>query len=130
MFTEKKIIGAAIAIGSLALAGCQTNLAELPEPSSSPRVLTGDEIRAYIGRTATWEGTDGRFGGRITFNADGTETLTSNIPGAERDTGTWRIAGNRKCSTWTVVRSGEERCSQWTLLPDGSIDTGNTIVRF
>lgn len=130
MFLEKKMIGTVIAIGVLALAGCQTNRAALPEPSSSPRVLTGDEIRAYAGRTSTWESKDGRSSGRVTLNADGTQTLTSNIPGVERDTGTWRVSGNRQCATWTRIRGGEERCSTWTLMPDGSIDTGNTITRF
>ncbi|MGY6645275.1 MAG: hypothetical protein ACXIVD_08650 [Salinarimonas sp.] len=130
MLIEKKFIGAALAIGALALAGCQTNLAELPEPSSTPRTLTGDEIRAYAGRTSTWESKDGSAQGRVTLNADGTQTLTSNIPGVARDTGTWRVSGNRQCATWTRIRDGEERCSTWTLMPDGSIDTGNTITRF
>jgi len=130
MFMDHKTIGAAIAIGALALAGCQTNLAELPEPSSTPRVLTGDEIQAYAGRTSTWEATDGSSRGRVTLNPDGTQTLTSNIPGIPRDTGTWRVSGNQQCATWTRIRGGEERCSTWTLMPDGSIDTGNTISRF
>lgn len=130
MLIEKKFIGAALAIGALALAGCQTNLAELPEPSSTPRTLTGDEIRAYAGRTSNWETRDGRASGRATLNPDGTASLTSNVPGIERDRGTWRVSDNRQCATWENMRGGQERCVNWVLMPDGSVEMGDTISRF
>ncbi|GGK18215.1 hypothetical protein [Salinarimonas ramus] len=94
--------------------------------------LSREEIRALVdGKTYRFEVPQRGFARTTTIDADGAQALTSNIPGIETDTGSWRIAGNELCSRWTKIRNGDESCQTVTPQSDTRYETSNgTILIF
>lgn len=100
------MFGKAIYLVSLAVAG----LIASGSASLSQQALSGAEIRSLVeGKSYRWDTPNG-FAGSITVRSDGSQSLTSNIPNIESDTGSWRIHGDQLCSRWTKIRGGDESC--------------------
>lgn len=57
-----------------------------------------------------WKWQEGKYGGTITYNADGTINVTTNIKGIAKDTGKWWYKGDQFCSSYRKLRKGKEKC--------------------
>ena len=80
--------------------------------------LSGDEIRKQIiGKKLSWVTNDG-FKGTARHGKNGKSKLTQTAPSKFKDKGTWKIKGNKLCSTWTEIRGGKEGCT--TFTPTGN----------
>jgi len=90
--------------------------------------LSGDEIRdKLIGKRLDWVGDNGSKG-KARHRKNGKSTLTVTSPDRFKDTGSWRIKGNKLCSTWTRVRDGKEGCTTVKATGDKRIYRYNTGV--
>jgi hypothetical protein len=93
------------------------------------QTLKGGEIKAEVsGKSGTWQGATGN-GGTIHYHADGKSQLTGKFPGFTEDTGAWRISGDKFCNRWKKIRNGKEACFHLKRLPDGSLDTGFSVIK-
>ena len=65
----------------------------------------------------------------ITYNRDGTMAAQSKAlavyTGVARDTGTWRISGNKVCQRWRQWNNGEEQC--FTVRANGATIHWTTV---
>lgn len=122
--------GAWMGVTLLMLSSCATTERPLQEPSLT--FLTHNELKTLMSgtRTVSWTssgltGTAGLTGTGI-YTQDGTALLRWDRGSAE---GTWRINGDRFCTTYPKIRRGYETChslhktgeNEYKLfLPDGS----------
>jgi hypothetical protein len=105
------------------------SLVVVASSSGVAQTLKGDEIKAAVsGKSGTWQGATGN-GGTIHYHADGKSQLTGKFPGFTEDTGGWRISGDKFCNRWKKIRNGKEACFHLKRLPDGSLDTGFSVIK-
>jgi hypothetical protein len=94
------------------------------------QALKGDELKAaFSGKSGTWENWDGNRKGTVSYGADGKARLTGSFGAFTEDTGVWRIQGDKFCVKWKRLRGGKETCFSIKRLPDGSLDSGQNIVK-
>ena len=94
------------------------------------QTLKGDELKAaFSGNSATWHSKDGQRKGTASFAADGKASISGNFGAFTEDTGVWRIQGDKFCTKYKKMRGGKEACFSINRLPDGSLDTGQSIVK-
>ena len=69
--------------------------------------MTGDQIKAAVsGKTLAFTG---EFNGTANFATDGTSSMT--LKAGEKNTGKWKIDGDKFCSQWS---DWAEECATWT----------------
>ncbi|NRG18503.1 hypothetical protein HPQ64_12465 [Rhizobiales bacterium] len=59
---------------------------------------------------SNWKWQEGKYGGTITYKADGTISVTTNVKGIAKDTGRWWYKGDQFCSSYKKLRKGKEKC--------------------
>jgi|SRR5579872_1216866 len=92
----------------------------IASPARAGESLTGEQITSALSGRVTTGYQDSGSPYRITYQADGTQTLQS---GKFFDTGKWVVRGNQLCLTWNKKFSGQEQC--YLVSRDG-----NTISYF
>ncbi len=82
-------------------------------PKPALQMLTGEEIRKVVSGT-TQRGTAANGTRYAVYRAaDGAQKLTwSNAGRTGKDTGVWRLDGDRLCTKWQQSNSGQETCDQ------------------
>jgi len=74
--------------------------------------LSAEQVKSVmVGKRIDWVTLDGGTKGHSKYKRNGTATVSITGPNKLKDTGSWRIVGNRFCSTWKVIRDGQEGCS-------------------
>jgi hypothetical protein len=98
MARVRNIVFEAMAAGVL-LAGCHS------QEITGPRASGADIKTAFVGNTMHAKSVDGDY--VAYFAADGSSRVNA---GVTSDTGTYRIADDMVCITWTHLRAGAEHC--------------------
>ncbi|MEX3007792.1 hypothetical protein [Hoeflea sp. TYP-13] len=87
--------------------------------------LTANEIKTeVIGKK--WKWNKGKYYGTIRFNKSGSINVTTNT-NIKKDRGTWKIKGNKMCTSYNKIRGGKERCDTYSkkgkkiLASDGGV---------
>lgn len=59
------------------------------------------------------------------YNSDGTRDvlISASEKDTLKDTGNYRIEGNRVCGNWKVLNGGKESCAHYLRRPDGNLET-------
>lgn len=68
-----------------------------------------DVRAALVGKSLRWWAEDGWLHGDLTFERDGSASITSENPAAA-DRGRWRFADGQICTVWHATRGGAEKC--------------------
>ena len=100
----------------LATAVLAASLLAAPAWAQSARVLSGEEIKEFIGQEATiqFKTTDGTAAGAITWKSDGTGTGSVVANGRQRPIkATWRVNGKNWCRT--IIGLQQEECPRWRV---------------
>jgi hypothetical protein len=98
---------------------------------SEPAAMASADIeRRIVGRILDWKSVDGSLDvyGRITFKADGTVKMSTNLPGLPADQGRWWFDEDRLCTQWAAAREGEAKC--YRLIDQGGgrfLSTGGNL---
>lgn len=83
-----------------------------------------------IGKRIDWVSHISEWKGSTRYRKNGTSTVNVTAPEKFKDKGTWRIVGNKFCSTWQKIRNGEEKCSTIrTTNKDGLFKTDTVFLR-
>lgn len=83
-----------------------------------------------IGKRIDWVTPDGNTKGFSKYNSNGTGSVSITAPNKLKDKGTWRIVGNKFCSTWKAIRDGAEGCSTIrTTKQDGVYRLDNVFIK-
>ena len=77
--------------------------------------------KKIIGKSFKFQTTSGATG-KVKHSKGGKSRLSNTNFDPSRDSGTWRMKGNRHCVSWKKIRGGEEKCFTYT-------DTGNGTFR-
>jgi hypothetical protein len=99
-------LSALMGVAFLMLSSCATTEKSLQERGLAP--LTHNELETLMSRTRTTRWTTSKgVTGTGTYTQDGTAKLSWSGGGAE---GSWRISGDKFCTTYPTIRKGNETC--------------------
>jgi hypothetical protein len=92
-----------------------------PPPPAAGWYLTADQLMTAL--------SDAELSGASVAGArfvmhhhhDGTRDIDLTLPSGQtmKDTGPFRVDGNRVCGSWRELNGGQEVCTRWLLRPDG-----------
>lgn len=101
------------------------------QSAANADTLNSQQVKALmVGKTVSWVTPDGESRGYSKYKPNGTATATITEPNEFKDKGTWRMVGNRFCSTWQVIRDGQEGCSTVrTTTKEGLYRTDAVFMR-
>ena len=124
-FHARRAVSVLAGISLVALvAACKTT----PPPVVEGTQLSAAEMQALYmsGQPTVSQGISLTSGREWRISRDGTgKQSLSVISSSYTDTGTYRIDGNRVCSTWVQTRNGQERCNTIYRTPDGKYQSAH-----
>ena len=75
----------------------------------------------------TIEFSSGNAAGKVKFSKNGKSRLWATNYSVKKDKGTWRLKGNRMCTTWEVTRKGKESCHTISKISDGKYKNSDGV---
>lgn len=102
----------------------------LTSPSIAAQ-LSGDQIRAeFAGKTFSFKTKKG-LTGKVRYSKTGKSKMSKTNFDIKKDSGKWRIKGNKICATWKVIRKGKEKCFSISKTGSGKfVDSSGTAITF
>lgn len=100
----------------------------LTSPSIAAK-LSGDQIRAeFAGKTFSFQTKKG-LTGKVRYSKGGKSKMSKTNFDIKKDSGKWRIKGNKICNTWKIIRKGKEKCFSITKTGSGKFtDSSGTAM--
>lgn len=99
----------------------------IASPSAAAN-LTGAQMKTEIvGKTVFFKTKKGNTG-RVRYSKNGKSKLSKTNFDLKKDSGTWRIKGNKFCTTWKVIRKGKERCFSMSKTGAGKYASNDGTV--
>lgn len=104
----------------IVLTGCAT--AEKKAQDAGHTAMTQAELEQFHARTrnASWRNPSTGGSGSVTYNPDGTASVTW---GGGSDQGNWEIRNGMFCNKWNTVRGGSELCTRIYHIGDNEYQT-------
>jgi hypothetical protein len=114
-------------IEKLAIAGLLTFCASTS--MSYAASLNAKQIEnTYVGHSYTFK-TKKDQTGTIQISKKGKVKLSKTNFSLKKDSGTWRIKGNKFCNTWKKIRNGKEACFSISKIGENAFkDSVGTII--
>jgi hypothetical protein len=100
----------------------------VPLSSAQAKDLQGEQISTLIsGKTAFWHNIRGHHTGTITWSTNGYQLIKGDLGKIKKDTGKWRVSGNKLCSTWENLTKGKEKCETVKAVGNNSFQKGGRV---